>query len=107
MKAEQTLDGIPVNPVLPEGLFTTFHDERPPSHAEWVGVPFVLVVPNHYLPEEADNFAAWINAWPTGNRYDAYCLDGRASHRPTSWGKFPTLEEAIECIKAHPLIVVL
>ena len=43
--------------------------------------------------------AKWLEAWPTGNRFDTYCLDGGAWDRPTAWGKFGTLEEAIQCAK--------
>lgn len=43
--------------------------------------------------------AQWMEAWPSGIRYDVRCLDGGAWDRSTSWGMFATLEEALACIR--------
>jgi len=88
MKAEQIIDGIPVNPQLPRRFWDTDNERRPASHDEWWGQPFVLTVP-HEL-------------WPQGVRFDTYCLDGGIPDRPTAWGKFGTLEEALQCAKDGP-----
>jgi len=89
MKAEQIIDGIPVNPQLPRRFWDTDNERRPASHDEWWGHPFVLTVP-HEL-------------WPQGVRFDTYCLDGGIPDRPTVWGKFGTLgEEAKQRKDRHP-----
>jgi hypothetical protein len=88
MKAQQIIDGIPVNPQLPRHFWNTDNERRPASHDAWWYRPFVLVVP-HEL-------------WPQGTRFDTYCLDGGAWDRPTGWGKFGTLEEALQCAKDGP-----
>jgi hypothetical protein len=88
MRAERFVDNYPVNPVLPKGFWNMANERRPRSHNQWWGEPFVVIVPNE--------------AWPGGLRYDTYCLDGGAWDRPTAWGKFGTLEEAIACAKEGP-----
>ena len=88
MEPGTLIDGIPVNPVLPEGFWDRDNARRPAGHARWRNRPFVLTVLN--------------DAWPGGFRFDTYCLDGGAWDRPTAWGKFGTLEEAIACAKHGP-----
>jgi hypothetical protein len=88
MKAEQVIDGIPVNPVLPVAFYDTPIEARPASQDAWWDRPYVITVPNEH--------------WPQGVRFDTYCLDGGAWDRPTAWGKFGTLEEAIACAKTGP-----
>jgi len=88
MRAEQVIDGIPVNPVLPKRFWDTDNQRRPRSHEAWWDRPFVVTAVNAM--------------WPQGLRFDTYCLDGGAWDRPTGWGKFGTLEEAIACAKAGP-----
>jgi hypothetical protein len=83
MEGGRMVDGIPVDPALPEGFFATPNDKRPASHQAFWNQPFVLVVPHA--------------GWEGGFRYDTWCLDGGAWDRPTSWGKFGTLDEAIRC----------
>ena len=61
----------------------------------WWNVPCVLVVPCPFQDQE-EGFATWWKAWPSGLRHDTYCLDGGANNRPTAWGKFATLAEAIQ-----------
>ena len=89
MKAEKVINGIPVNPVLPKHFWDMDNALRPASHAKWWGVPFIRTVP-HEL-------------WPQGVRFDTHCLDGGAWDRPTAWGKFATLEEAIRCALEGPV----
>ncbi len=43
----------------------------------------------------AENREEWMKSWPNGTRYETRCLDGGAWDRSTSWGMFPTLEEAL------------
>jgi hypothetical protein len=89
MKAEMFIDGIPVNPRLPKKFWSTDNARRPRSHTQWWDQPFVVVVRH--------------DEWPHGFRYDTFCLDGRAWYRPTAWGKFATMEEAILCAKTGPV----
>ena len=89
LKAEKFIDGIPVNPKIPKGFWDLDNALRPASHAPWWFQPFVLTVPN--------------DLWVGGIRYDTYCLDGGAWDRPTNWGKFGTLEEAIPCAWEGPV----
>jgi len=86
MKAQRIVDGIPVDPELPEGFWSTPIEKRPESQVEdfW-GKPFVLTVPHV--------------EWAGGFRYDTYCLNSGAWDRPTAWGKFGTLAEAFLCAK--------
>ena len=65
-------------------------------------VPYVRICP---CPYEAGSeyLARWLEAWPTGIRYDTYCLDGGAWDRPTAWGKFGTLAEAVRCAQEGPV----
>lgn len=88
MKAEKTIEGIPVNPVLPKRFWDTDNERRPASHEKWWFQPFVMTVPNEF--------------WEGGVRFDTWCLDGGAWDRPTAWGKFGTLEEAIRCAHEGP-----
>ena len=88
MKAEKTIEGIPVNPMLSKRFWDTDNEKRPASHAKWWDRPFVRTEENEF--------------WPQGTRFDTYCLDGGAWDRPTAWGWFGTLEEAIQCAKDGP-----
>ena len=97
MKAEKFIDGIPVNPVLPKNFYWTDNAKRPNS--PWWNVPYVSI---ETRDDEERSDPVWLKAWPSGVRFDTYCLDGGAWDRPTAWGKFATLEEAIQCAKDGP-----
>jgi len=86
MRAERIVDGVPVNPVLPRRFWDTDNRRRPRS--PWWDRPFVRTEPNEH--------------WPGGLRFDTCCLDGGAWDRPTVWGAFGTLEEAIRCAREGP-----
>ena len=79
----QIVDGIPVDPEFPEGLWSTPNNKRPASHEEFADQPFIRTVSVPWMKEHS------------GYRYDTYFLDGGAWDRPTCWGKFATLEEAL------------
>jgi hypothetical protein len=98
--AETVVDGIPVNPVLPKHFYGTDNRKRPNS--PWWYVPYVRVFPCPY-EEGSEHLVRWLEAWPSGNRFDTYCLDGGAWDRLTAWGKFATLEEAIRCALEGPV----
>lgn len=79
MVIEKVIDGIKVNPDLPEDFDCTPHDERDRAELEeWWDIPFV------------EN---------RGKGYVVRCLDGGAWDRATLKGIFDTLEEAIKKAK--------
>lgn len=118
MRAERFVQGIPVNPVLPKNFDCTDNERRPASHLPWVHTPYIETTSVEDLDAQyagrTDDYAdearsswiegrkTWMNAWPTGTRYDVRCLDGGAWDRPTCWGMFPSLEEAIRCVNEGP-----
>lgn len=54
---------------------------------------------NHWIQDRKDS---WFKAFPTGIAYRVHCLDGGAWDRPTSWGSFASLEDAIACCEQGP-----
>lgn len=104
--------GVPFNPRLPKNFDRTPNEARPASHARWWHVPFIRTE----TVEDMDAFYAsrtdehaeagrklweesrsrWMDAWPSGIRYEVRCLDGGAWDRATSWGMFKTLKDALE-----------
>lgn len=118
MKAEKFIDGIPVNPVLPKNFSDTPNEERPASHEIWWDRPYIQTTTVEELDAEyanrTDDYAeearrawvggrlTWMKAWPSGTRYAVRCLDGGAWDRPTCWGMFGTLEDALVCAKNGP-----
>lgn len=96
--AERLVDGVLVNPGLPTKSMCRSADE----FARWLMRPFVLTEryerpKNELLHEELS--AAWERAWPTGVKFDVRCVDHAAGGEYSRWGCFPTLEEALECIR--------
>lgn len=122
------VDGVPVDPRLPDGFGVTPNDERPESHQIWWHRPFIVTdrwepvswgqyrdrltglghevdyTPEQWSDREARQRREWFKHFPSGVRYDVRCLDGGAWDRPTDWGIFGTLSEAIECAKTGPLL---
>ena len=104
---------IPINPKLPRNFDSTPNDERPHSHARWWGRPYIQTETVWRLDDQyagrtdeyadgarqywAENRAKWLEAWPSGVRWNVRCLDGGAWDRSTSWGMFATLAAALEC----------
>ena len=72
------LDNCPINPDLPDGFWFTPNAQRSADHMAWWDKPFIVTTANPHFP--------------TGTRYDVYCLDGESSDRPTAWGKFGSNE---------------
>lgn len=116
-KAANCIGGVLINPVLPKDFDNTSNDVRPTGHLKFWGLPYIEtytdsdVDPASHTDEYADKRRAhwadsgraeWFKAWPSGWRYDVHCLDGGAWDRPTSWGCFATLAEALECAGVGP-----
>lgn len=94
--AAKTIAGVRVNPRLPRNFGCTPNDSRPESHQKWWGRPYIETFTDDDNPK-------WREYWPSGVRYDVRCLDGGAWDRPTCWGGFATLEEALECAGTGPV----
>lgn len=93
--------GVPFNPELPPDFDNTPNERRPSSHQPWWHRPYVCTVTVETWKRWTDaERAKWIEAWPSGIRYDVRCLDGGAWDRSTSWGSFATLDDALACIAA-------
>lgn len=121
-----------INPKLPEHFFDCPNDERSKSELKkfWQ-VPIILTEEygdyneetwteyqarmtdpkNKYTGDTEAEFNKWMqekkDAWfmnfPTGTAYRVHCLDGGAWDRPTDWGSFGTLEEAVACAQTGPI----
>ena len=121
--AEAVENGVLINPALSDNFYNTDNKQRSPEElARWWLRPFIEIETweqreegmrdNFFMlelggekrtPEEIEaaiaiSRAAWFKSWPSGKRYEVHCLDGGAWDRPTGWGMFPTLEEALACI---------
>lgn len=117
-RAMGEVDGVLINPKLPKDFSCTPNDARPKSHQKWWGVSYIettLVEDlDRYYAERTDKSAAegrkswaenrpgWLTSWPSGVRYEVRCLDGGAWDRPTLWGMFASLDEAIACAISGP-----
>lgn len=112
-KAENCIENILINPVLPKNFDDTPNDERSKSHHKFNYMPYVLsdgVEENdkHYKKYGGESEKQWkeewrknfLEKWPNG-RYEVRCLDGGAWDRSTWCGQFDTLEKAIDCAKAR------
>ena len=113
--ARDQVDGILIDPELPENFDDTPNNKRSPAHMRWWGMPFIVTQSvedwdARYATMSGENAETarqhwvkgreqWMEAWPSGTRCDVRCLDGGAWDRSTSWGMFGTLEEALKCAK--------
>jgi hypothetical protein len=113
--AQDCVDGIFVDPQLPKRFAQTSNESRPDSHQRWWDRPYIEKYTWESMssgargPENAtqEERAAWFEAWrrkwfeswPSGTRYDVRCLDGGAWDRPTCWGMFGSLDQAVACAK--------
>ena len=112
--ADQVVDGVPINPILPLRFDCTSNDFRPLSHQKFWYVPYIVTDTVEERDESyqarTDEYAdaarkqwfgaggwreKWLESWPTGARFDVRCLDGGAWDRLTWLGSFPSLDAAI------------
>jgi hypothetical protein len=108
-EAESSMDGVLVNPKLPPRFDSTPNEERPETQRrKWWDRPFIVSYSDMSAgatcsEEQKEKMrAAWLEAWPSGTRWDVRCLDGGAWDRSTCWGSFATLEGAVQCAKTGP-----
>lgn len=121
---EQVGQGYPLNPVLRDTFSTTPNEHREALEvADWWGLPFIQCTTwqdaesglrraqqargedRGTAEAEAEieaSKAAFHSFNPGGSKYVVRCLDGGAWDRPSLWGVFPSLEEAIECCDKGP-----
>jgi hypothetical protein len=117
----------PINPKLPPRFYITPNDERSQAEIlEWWNKPYIVTLDaddeeaftrQHQarlraeFPDLADpnvealvakHRADWLAAWPSGTSHTVDCLDGGAWDRPSVWGVFGTLEEALKCCEIGP-----
>ena len=81
------VEEILVDPEIPD-WFWSGPEQRNESKQAWVGKSFIQTTTNPHFP--------------TGIRYDVYCLEDISARRPAVWGMFGTLEEAFERAKEGP-----
>ena len=91
---DKIVEGIAINPKLPANFDSTANESRPDRHRAWWDVPYIEI-----YHEDRPSFVAH---WKGNTRYDVRCLDGGAWDRPTCWGMFSTLEEALACTRKGP-----
>lgn len=89
--AENRFGNVLINPKLPKNFECTDNQKRPAEQLEkWWGRP--------YLEREIED----PEQWPDGVFYRVYCLDGGVWDRPTLWGRFGSVHEALQCIERGP-----
>lgn len=116
-----------IDPQLPERFQVTPNDERSEAEiAAWWDVPYIETWTAEKEEASTRKHQAWLNenspgnaaadleshvaemvatfhsSCPSGTRYTVECLDGGAWDRPTWWGTFESLEEALECCENGP-----
>ena len=123
---QDLFDGVPINPILRPDFDVTPNEDRDPLEKEdWWGWPYIcndnwddnaesweahverlkqypdikIRDKETYETEKLASKKAWLEAYPTGVRYDIRCLDGGAWDRSTMWGMVGSLEEAMKIIE--------
>lgn len=90
-KCREVVEGVAVDPILPENFSSTRNESRPARQLAWWDVPYIEI--------QTDDNPQFVAAWKGNTRYDVRCLDGGAWDRPTCWGMFATLAEAVALAK--------
>lgn len=118
------LDGIYINPELPEDFDNTPLDERDEDMNLWWDKPYIeieelsfytweehyyrlkelgytdeMITKEDYLKGIEDRKKSWAENWSTGFRYNVRCLDGGAWDRSSNHGFFASFDEAMEAAK--------
>ncbi|MBV7541986.1 hypothetical protein [Acidovorax sp. sic0104] len=107
-EAEACINGVLVNPALPASFDHTPNEDRMVKDVErWAMRPFIVTA--RFSPPRDELLLdewrhKWETAWPTGVRYDVRCLDFGAWDRSTSWGSYPSLENALQGIRDRKVI---
>ncbi|MDU8545716.1 MULTISPECIES: hypothetical protein [Pseudomonas] len=126
---ESVGNGYPFNPILRADFGNTANEYREPQEIEdWEGLPYIesmswaqreqhdrntqdrhraekneFVISDSELEAKlAERKASFYEKYPEGIQYFVSCLDGGAWDRPTNWGCFATLDQALECCELGP-----
>lgn len=94
-RCDRVVNGVAINPQLPANFGSTSNEARPDRHRIWWDLPYIET-----YHDDDPQFVAQVERKRV--RYDVRCLDGGAWDRPTWWGGFPTLEEALACAGKGP-----
>lgn len=117
-KAKGQVDGFLIDPKQPAHFDSTPNDKRPASQRKWFHMPYLVTLSVEeqdawYAMLTGDNAESeraawildrekWLDTYPGGIRFETRCLDEGCWDRATSWGVFPTIEQAIACAKTGP-----
>jgi hypothetical protein len=120
VEAADCLNGVLVDPVLPERASEGPIALMPEEIDLWIGRPYIISTTfaenlDLYSPMKlgcpsTGDLAAkqekWIREeyrrYPSGVSYQVECLDWGVIDRPQDWGVFTTLDEAVECGRTGP-----
>lgn len=118
-EAEKCVDGVLINPQLPEDFDNTDNSVRPESHEKWWYRPYIITGSideldkfyadrdDDYTQEQPERWAEarkewenigrkkWLESYPSGIRYMVRCLDGGAWDRSTNYGFFADIDSAM------------
>ncbi len=115
---QETMDGIPIDPIQRQSFDITPNDDRPQREIdEWWDVKYIVTqsfgrdtyqeyskrVENpdpekQWTNDRKERKKRWLENYPDGYRYTVRCLDGGAWDRSTNQGSCGSLNEAIEII---------
>lgn len=111
-QAEDCIQGVLINPVLPHFFDCTENNSRPASHEKFWFLPYIVTETiednDRRYAERVDEYAdkarefwlserrpSWLRAYPSGVRYNVRCLDGGAWDRSTNFGFTDSLSAAL------------
>ncbi len=77
-----------INPVLPKDFYDDEAGKYGDERSKWFGLAYIVREANAHFE--------------SGQRFMVRCRDGGAWDRPTMWGAFGNLAEALECVRLGP-----
>ena len=81
-QAADCIEGVLIDPVLPDNFNFCTDEDRPASHDRWRHRPYIV---------------------QAGDTYQVYCLDGGCHDRATGWGfGLPSIAAALAVIIERP-----
>jgi len=123
-QAENCIDSVLINPVLPDDFDSTPIDARTEDDLDkWYNLPYIVtseyqadnykdycdrcITGIETMTEDAfslviaDNEAKWTERFPNGKAYWIYCLSSGKWDRPTLWGISNSLDDAVALVKSR------
>lgn len=117
-QAQDCVDGVLIDPKLPRAFDDTPNEVRPKSQGKWIMRPYIVTDSveswDAHEAQRTDEYAVasrarwvedrvkWLQAYPSGVRYDVRCLDYGCWDRSTNWGAYQSVEEALAAIQGRP-----